>query len=132
MYHISLASCANWLNIKCLNVSSCSKLLSTTSVIWSHTGFLSRQVQVGICPLSQILAPLEIYGFISLTKGKSVCMIYKFESFIKRQIIIAYSYSTLNNVWTLDNFQLKFHFVHSSWVWLEKMSKHSSSEYLSS
>ena len=29
--------------------------------------------------------PLEICGFISLTKGKSVCMIYKFESFIKRQ-----------------------------------------------
>ena len=40
----------------------------------------------GIFPL-KIFAFLECCGFIMLTKGKSVCMIYifTFESFIKRQ-----------------------------------------------
>ena len=55
VYHISLASYANWLNSKCLNVhvSSCSKLLSTTSVIGSHTGFLSGQAQGGFDPFQK-------------------------------------------------------------------------------
>ena len=42
---------------------------------------------------------MYMYNVIAyLTKGKSVCMIYKFESSIKRQkhFLIAYSYRYLN------------------------------------
>ena len=49
-------------------------------------------------PLEKSLPPLEICGFISLTKGKSVRMIYKsaFESFVKIQKHNSYMYLNRN------------------------------------